>query len=166
MKAFWIRLFELVFVNCLLSAVVTAMLSAGNLRHAQWIPFLMLLSANAVFLVVQWARLRVLCFEMQSLGRYFAVALSSFAVFAILQFVCYAVCVAQNNPTLYNWLFVTTELLTVATELFAEYSTGALLSAILFEALLLCTVFLAPFHRRLPEEEDDFSPAVDPRFYQ
>lgn len=167
MKAFWIRLFELSFVNCLLSAVVTAMLAAGNLRHVQWLPLLMILSADAVFLVVQWARLRVLCFEMRSLGRYFAVALTSFAVFAILQFSCYAAGMARGDHTLYNWLFVTTEFLTATADLLADSAVDTVVSAAVFDLLLFGMVFLAPFHRRLPGEEDDETETQDvSQFYK
>ena len=66
-KAFFIRFAELLVLNCILSAIVTAAFSAGSLLSTQLIPVLLVLTADAVFLSVQWARLRVLCFEVQDI---------------------------------------------------------------------------------------------------
>ena len=134
-KAFFIRFAELLVLNCILSAIVTA-----------------------AFLSVQWARLRVLCFEVQDIGLYMKIALSSFALFAATHFATYAVCAAHDNMRLYTWLFVTAKLLSIGT----NYAIGNLVAAIFFELLILGIIFLAPIHRREPDENERIPLDRDP----
>lgn len=149
-KALLIRFVELLAVNCILSAIVTTAFSAGSLLNTQLIPVLLIIAADAVFLAVQWARLRVLCFEVQDIELYMKIALSSFALFAVTHFAVYAVCAVYNNMRLYTWLFITAKLLSIGT----NYAISNLVSAIFFELLTLGIIFLAPIHRREPDDND------------
>ena len=157
-KAFLIRFAELLAVNCILSAIVTTAFTAGELLNTRLIPILLIFSADAVFLAVQWARLRVLCFEVQDIGLYMKIALSSFALFAATHFATYAVCAAYDNMRLYTWLFVTAKLLSIGT----NYAIGNLVAAIFFELLTLGIIFLAPIHRREPDENERIPLDRDP----
>lgn len=161
-KAFFIRFAELLVLNCILSAIVTAAFSAGSLLSTQLIPVLLVLTADAVFLSVQWARLRVLCFEVQDIGLYMKIALSSFALFAATHFATYAVCAAHDNMRLYTWLFVTAKLLSIGT----NYAIGNLVAAIFFELLTLGIIFLAPIHRREPDENERIPLDRDPEEFK
>lgn len=154
--AFLIRFAELVLVNCILSAIVTFAFTAGELLNTRLIPVLLIFSAVAVFLVVQWARLRVLCFEVQDLRLYFRIALSSYAAFAVLNlaFCAAAVCVPGKLMTVYTWLFITAKFFSIATNYVVSPAFSNLVSAVLFQLLLLGMIFLAPLHRQVPDPND------------
>ena len=148
-KAFLIRFAELVLVNCILSAIVTTAFTAGEL------PLLLIFSADAVFLAVQWARLRVLCFEVQDLRLYFRIALSSFAAFAVLNLAfCAAGVFLPDVMVVYTWLFITAKFFSIATNYAVSPAFSNIVSAVLFELLLLGMVFLAPLHRRIPDADE------------
>ena len=100
----------------------------------------------------------MLCFEVQDIGLYMKIALSSFALFAATHFATYAVCAAHDNMRLYTWLFVTAKLLSIGT----NYAIGNLVAAIFFELLILGIIFLAPIHRREPDENERIPLDRDP----
>lgn len=156
-RAFSIRFAELLVLNCILSAIVTAAFSAGSLLNTRLIPLLLILAANVIFLAIQWERLRVLCFEVQDTGLYMKIALSSFALFAATHFAVYAVCAVTDNMRLYTRLFITAKLLSIGT----NYAVSNFVSAIFFELLILGIIFLAPIHRRVPEEYESIPPDRD-----
>ncbi len=154
-KAFLIRFAELVLVNCILSAIVTTAFTAGELLNTRLIPLLLIFSADAVFLAVQWARLRVLCFEVQDLRLYFRIALSSFAAFAVLNLAfCAAGVFLPDVMVVYTWLFITAKFFSIATNYAVSPMFSNIVSAVLFELLLLGMVFLAPLHRRIPDADE------------
>ncbi len=153
-KAFLIRFAELLVINCVLSAIVTAGFSAGALLSTQWIPVALIFSANAVFLALQWARLRVLCFEVQDIRLYFGIALTSYAAFAAVHFAFLAAGLFSGDMTLYTWLFIMAKLVSIAMNFAISPEVSNLISAIVFELLLLGIIFLAPLHRRLPSAEE------------
>lgn len=153
-KAFLIRFAELLVINCVLSAIVTAAFSAGELLSTQWIPIALILSANAVFLALQWARLRVLCFEVQDIRLYFKIALASYAAFAVVHFAFLAAGIIGGDMTLYTWLFIMAKLVSIAMNFAISPAVSNLISAIVFELLVLGIIFLAPLHRNVPDEEE------------
>ncbi len=146
MKAFFIRLAELLFVNCVLSVIVAGGFVSGILMSTSHITTLLVLCADAVFLTVQYVRSRALCFEAQDIRIYFTVSLAAFAVFAAVNFIFLEVL----DPVPYTWLFITAKVLSIPT----DYAVGNLWSALFFQALLLIVIFLAPLHRRLPDADD------------
>lgn len=153
-KAFLIRFAELLVINCVLSAIVTAAFSAGELLSTQWIPVALIFSANAVFLVIQWVRLRVLCFEVQDNRLYFGIALSSYAAFAAVHFAFLAAGIISGDMTLYTWLFIMAKLVSIAMNFAISPAVSNLISAVVFELLVLGIIFLAPLHRNVPDEEE------------
>lgn len=151
MKAFLIRLAELLLVNCALSAIVTGGFASGVLLNTSGVTALLIFCADAVFLAVQFIRSRALCAEAQDMRIYFGVNLSAFAAFAIVNFVLLEL--LGSKP--YTWLFITAKLLSTPT----NYMISNRWSAVAFQCLLLAVVFLAPLHRRTPEPiplDDDF----------
>ena len=90
------------------------------------------------------------------------IALSSFALFAATHFATYAVCAAHDNMRLYTWLFVTAKLLSIGT----NYAIGNLVAAIFFELLILGIIFLAPIHRREPDENERIPLDRDPEEFK
>ena len=145
MKAFFIRLAELLLVNCILSAIVAAAFATGLVTSVPILMTFLVVCADAIFLVLQYSCLRALCSEAPDLRVYFAVSLSSFAVFAALNFIL----LELLDQVAYTWLFITAKLLSIAT----GYRIGNLASAIFFQFMVLAVIFLAPIHRTAYDKE-------------
>lgn len=143
MKAFCIRLAELLLVNCALSAIVSGGFVSGILRNTAGITALLILCADALFLAVQFIRSRALCIEAQDMRIYFRVNLSATAAFAAINFIL----LALLGPKPYTWLFITAKILSIPT----NYAISNVWSAIFFQCLAFAVVFLAPLHRKMPD---------------
>ena len=143
MKAFCIRLAELLLVNCALSAIVAGGFVSGILLNTSKITTLLILCADALFLIIQFIRSRALCIEAQDMRIYFGVNLSATAVFAAINFVL----MKLLAPKPYTWLFITAKILSIPT----NYAVSNVWSAIFFQCLAFAVVFLAPLHRKTPD---------------
>ena len=54
----------------------------------------------------------------------------------------------------YTWLFITAKFFSIATNYAVSPVFSNIVSAVLFELLLLGIVFLAPLHRRIPDADE------------
>lgn len=146
MKAFCIRLAELLLVNFALSAIVSVGFATGILFNTTTITTLLVLCADAVFYALQFIRSRALCMEAQDMRIYFRVSLSSYAAFALINIIMLKTLRAKP----YTWFFITAKLLSIPT----NYAVGNFWSAVAFQSILLLVIFLAPLHRKLPDPND------------
>ena len=146
MKAFCIRLAELLLVNFALSAIVSDGFASGILVNTTTIITLLVFCADAVFYVIQFIRSRALCMEAQDMRIYFRVSLSSYAVFALIN----AILLTSLRAKPYTWLFITAKILSLPT----NYAVGNAWSAVFFQSVLLLVIFLAPLHRKLPDPDN------------
>lgn len=146
MKAFCIRLAELLLVNFALSAIVSVGFATGVLRNTSGTTALLIFCADAVFLIIQFIRSRALCVEAQDMRIYFGVSLSAFAAFVATNFIL----LRLLAPKPYTWLFITAKLLSIST----NYAISNFWSAIVFQCLVLAVIFLAPLHRKQPGNDE------------